>query len=678
MRVLLSVLLAVIVTSSGAVPVMAEGGLRAKWRELFGPGKSATPPKQASPGRQPGAGNDARPSLADQAGSGGDPRIAWEVVNPFRFFNDARDTERHARAYAWLTDAEKRDPVLNIERKLAKRYPEGWAANMRGATCWDRQRNRHRCPDGGNYIHPKSHTVKAAVLGDVDLGDAQCAWQITTLKRSHRRRRTARAKVQRVSEPCNTEVTFQVPYPSGANVTVRARGRTIARQIIKVRDVFIVGMGDSFGSGEGNPDQPVRFSEKRTADYGSIGKRVVLTGFPARAGNWRKIGDKRFERNGARWLDQACHRSLYSHQLRAALQLAIEDPHRAVTFAGVACSGAEVTAGLFLRYKGNEWVPNPPDLSQISAVAQAQCGTRRAPTREYHEAYHMRGKVEALRGGLVLRKCPSRHARRIDLVFLSIGGNDIGFARLVANAVLRDKTLLRRLGGWFGQVYRPRDVGVPMSELTHRYRALDRALHNILHMPWNGRQGVVITAYPGMALLRDGRTVCPDGRLGMDILPQYSLSARRALDGEKVGDKLYRLIRTAADKRGWRVAASHRARFLGRGICAGASGLTAADELRLPRKVNGYWEPYNPANFEPYAERQRWFRTPNDAFMTAHFHVRGKVLSKLLGTRQLQWTQLLLASTYSGAFHPTAAGQAAMADAVVREARVLLGDARGG
>jgi hypothetical protein len=34
--------------------------------------------------------------------------------------------------------------------------------------------------------------------------------------------------------------------------------------------------------------------------------------------------------------------------------------------------------------------------------------------------------------------------------------------------------------------------------------------------------------------------------------------------------------------------------------------------------------------------------------------------------------QLLLASTYSGAFHPTAEGHAAIADAVVAEAREVL------
>ena len=51
----------------------------------------------------------------------------------------------------------------------------------------------------------------------------------------------------------------------------------------------------------------------------------------------------------------------------------VEDPHRAVTFVGVACSGAETVFGVFLRYKGHEWVPNPPEYSQISAVAEAQC-----------------------------------------------------------------------------------------------------------------------------------------------------------------------------------------------------------------------------------------------------------------------------------------------------------------
>jgi len=36
------------------------------------------------------------------------------------------------------------------------------------------------------------------------------------------------------------------------------------------------------------------------------------------------------------------------------------------------------------------------------------------------------------------------------------------------------------------------------------------------------------------------------------------------------------------------------------------------------------------------------------------------------------WFQLILAATYSGAFHPTAEGHAAIADAVVERARSVL------
>jgi hypothetical protein len=58
--------------------------------------------------------------------------------------------------------------------------------------------------------------------------------------------------------------------------------------------------------------------------------------------------------------------------------------------------------------------------------------------------------------------------------------------------------------------------------------------------------------------------------------------------------------------------------------------------------------------------------------MTGNFHVSASLLQKALKLQTLSWFQLLLASLYSGAFHPTAEGQAAMADAVVLEARRVL------
>ncbi|MEQ1713414.1 MAG: hypothetical protein ABL908_18730, partial [Hyphomicrobium sp.] len=478
------------------------------------------------------------------------------------------------------------------------------------------------------------------------------------------------ARGDAVTQSCAEPVRLEVPYPKGLEVRVEIGGREIAGTRVRVRDLLIAGMGDSFGSGEGNPDQPVRFSRERAADYG----KADLMGYPARVGAWKQIGDTEFITENARWLDQACHRSVYSYQLRSALQLAVEDPHRAVTYVGVACSGAEVTAGLFLRYKGNEWVPKPPDLSQISAIAEAQCAGREAPLQDLPEAYHMGGAIADLKGGLVLRKCAPDDARKIDLVLVSVGGNDIGFSRLVANAVLEDKSMLKSLGGWVGHVHGQAQARAALNSLDERYKALNRALHNILHVPWNESDRVILTSYPGLALLSDGQAVCPDGWAGMEVAPALKLSSAKAREGSVIADRLDAVMRQSAKSHGWTFADSHRPEFLGRGICAGFTdnAFSLADDLRLPRRTENGWHPYNPADYPPYASRQRWFRTPNDAFLTGNFHVAGAVLQKALKLETFSWFQLMLAATYSGAFHPTAEGHAAIADAVAEKARTVL------
>ena len=108
------------------------------------------------------------------------------------------------------------------------------------------------------------------------------------------------------------------------------------------------------------------------------------------------------------------------------MQLAIEDPHRAVTFVTFACAGSEVIQGLFLYYKGHEWVPFPPDRSQISAAADAQCGKTPAEPIDLPDAYHLNERLPDLKQ-IVLDRCDRKKARPIDLLLLSIGGNDTSF-----------------------------------------------------------------------------------------------------------------------------------------------------------------------------------------------------------------------------------------------------------
>lgn len=596
------------------------------------------------------------------------PTITWRVENSFRFFTDAADTEVHRATYLALSDEAKlQRPILASEQALSRRHELGWAATMFRDTCWDVRTNRFVCPERDDYIDPQSHTVIASIENVDEPDRLDCTW-LTAPNGGDNPRGTA------VTRPCSEEVRFDVPYPDGVAVTVEIGRREIAKEEIRVRDLLVVGMGDSMASGEGNPDVPVRFSRERSASYGEGSDANDFSGYPARIGPWKQIGDKNFIKENPRWSDQACHRSLYSHQLRAALQLGIEDPHRAVTYVGVACSGSEIAFGMFLRYTGNEWVPNPPDLSQISAVAVAQCGEHDATLQELPEAYHMHGAIPVLQGGLVLRKCDPLNARKIDLLFLAVGGNDVGFARLLANAVLANESLLRKLGGWLGQVHGLNEASALLDALITRYKSLNRAIHHILHIPWEESDRIILTAYPGLALLGDGSEICPDGRAGMEILPDFKLSEAKARIGTWTADKLHHAMEDAAGAFHWTFAERHRPMFIGRGICAGTTfeGGNIADDLRLPRKTAEGWRPYNPADYKAYAERQRWFRTPNDAFMTANFHAAASILHKVLKLDALSWFQLVLAATYSGAFHPTAEGQAAMADAVVFAARPVL------
>jgi hypothetical protein len=160
----------------------------------------------------------------------------------------------------------------------------------------------------------------------------------------------------------------------------------------------------------------------------------------------------------------------------------------------------------------------------------------------------------------------------------------------------------------------------------------------------------------------------------MDVLPDFALSEAKAREGGVLAERLNDVMRDSARQYSWTFVNAHRKAFLGRGICASFTDApwSMADEMRLPRKVDGAWQPFNPSDWRAYAPRQRWFRTPNDAFMTGHFHVSQSLLQNVLKTQTFSWVQLLLASIYSGAFHPSAEGQAAMADAVVEQARGVI------
>ena len=154
---------------------------------------------------------------------------------------------------------------------------------------------------------------------------------------------------------------------------------------------------------------------------------------------------------------------------------------------------------------------------------------------------------------------------------LSIGGNDIGFSRLVANAVLSDSSLLRRLGGWFGQVHGFAEAGAQLDALEYRLKAVNRAAHYLLHVPWPESDRVILTGYPPMALLEDGSSVCPDGQPGMNVLPDFFLSEEKAREGNAAAERLHALMQDAAKQHRWTLGGGASGRVSWSRACASAT-----------------------------------------------------------------------------------------------------------
>jgi hypothetical protein len=171
------------------------------------------------------------------------------------------------------------------------------------------------------------------------------------------------------------EVTQAFPSLGTWNVSVEIRlsgGGTHASTAgpITPVDHFIVSLGDSIGSGEGNPD--------------TVGPGT-LAGFPF----YEPV-----------WQDKECHRTALAGSAQAALRLERRDPHSAVTFLHLACSGATVQQGLLGPYEGVE--PDTSDGDDPAQLARA---------------------VELADG------------RPIDAMVISIGANNAKFADMVGTCV---------------------------------------------------------------------------------------------------------------------------------------------------------------------------------------------------------------------------------------------------
>lgn len=143
-------------------------------------------------------------------------------------------------------------------------------------------------------------------------------------------------------------------------IAVDAEGVAPETARVAVEDELVVALGDSVASGEGNPQGPDR------------------------------------------WLDVPCHRSAAAGFEVTARRLADTNPHRSITFVSLACSGAEIQAGLLHGYRGVDPQGGPSYLPQVERLRR-----------------------------LAVARGARRGSPAVNAVLVSVGANDLTFSGVV-------------------------------------------------------------------------------------------------------------------------------------------------------------------------------------------------------------------------------------------------------
>jgi len=696
------------------------------------------------------------PVFATTSGHAAD--LIWEVENPYRFFKRSSSFEVQERAFnavrgspgqplpaniLWKVERRLNDPdckdsstpdnCLATARPGFERSRLGWASQTVDLNCYDRNARPRRyvvmCDRQyswgtarEDYILPDAHTVVMQIaperLATVGAGDCVWTWQP---KRGGLPGETRK-------QACHLKLVIRrVPFSldrsvSGVSVKVQLPdGTTLADPNVAVEDVFVVAMGDSFASGESNPDRPVTFSKSREMVYDPINAtdQLAYRGIDARSRQYVAAPDsstnpkslpkrlmedeekgtvfalssrefqQAFDRSGAQWLSPDCHRSQYGYPFRVSIGLALENRHRAVTFVSLACSGADIVEGLFAERDAREQISGPsaqkkvaPQLDQLSDLICKTGAAGRARTVSYRLPVYSLGSTGIGEQTFTKRWCPPESRKRpVDVLLLSIGGNDVGFAALVAYAMTEHASDLAPIAGLVGRELRfsPSVSQAYLRVLDRRMRAVKEALYDGFGID---PSRVLQNAYEPIQFDETGNVCGAQPTVGLDVHPKLRYSRERTQEVSNFVRELQGRLECITDGRkagcpaglatgtgtGFHLVVDHIEEFARRGVCARDPQKPLIDQvnMNMPRlsHATDQWVPYSPAAALPYAHHWRLARNPNDTFLAGNTHFEG--------ISAFDDLQPAYAALYSGAFHPTAEGHVIVADHVLRHVNGLL------
>ena len=359
-----------------------------------------------------------------------------------------------------------------------------------------------------------------------------------------------------------------------------------------------------------------------------------------------------------------------------------------MTFVSLACSGADIVEGLFAQSDARDELmgPNaqkhtPAQFDQLSAlICRSNAG--RTNSVAYRLPVYSSGSTSIGERSFTMRWCaPQSRKRPIDVVLLSVGGNDVGFGSLVTYAITSSASDIAPIAGLMGHSlrYPPSVSEVYLRVLDRRMQAVKQALIDGFGV---APSRVLQNAYEAIQFDETGNVCGSQPTLGLDVFPKFKYDRART---QEVSNFVHELqVRQACMANtaspgcpgglatghgtGFQFITDHISEFTRRGVCARDPQRTVTDQVNMamPRvsSATGDFVPYSPAGALPYAHHWRLVRNPNDAFLTANTHREGISLFDDL--------QPPYAALISGAFHPTAEGHAIVADHVLRHLNVLL------
>ena len=590
-------------------------------------------------------------------------QISWEVRNRFRLFREERDFLLHA-------ESGRGRSILASEQALELQSDgRGWARNSVNRLCIDLfGRISEPCTRDNvkeSYLAPQDHAVTLHLTGQIPVG-ATCAWSFDDGD-------GPRQSTFDCTEPVNIRARYGRTTVASVEVSSGPEAPQRLSTEIAVRDLFIAGLGDSIASGEGNPDREIALADEGFCFRSYLGTAGAQYYRPSRAGykGGRACEAPEtlavWQRQSALWFNSPCHRSLYSYQTRTALALAVRYPHIAVTYLPLACTGATIADGLFGPQRARECPPTK---------AGATCaGTVNAQLPELRDA------LAAAR-----RRQPDR---KLDLILLSIGANDINFSGLVANVIVdtpTERELFRRTGV-IGSVEDSR--AALARDLPQGFGKLREALKPLV----DDMSHVIYVSYANPTLA-DG-VPCPGGRAGFDIHPSFNAQPQRlAAVSDFVQNEFLPQLKAlalcqsgvlcrdpAADRMTF--VDAHQAAFANHGFCARAPSDPEFDRTCFSEKgesfdpdiVTAASQPMlcgrSAAEYRAYLPRARWIRDANDSYFAAMTYPQG-LPSSNQPTDIHDATWGILSAVYGGAVHPSAEGHAVTADATVPAAAMVL------